>query len=163
MRIPPVVLLLAAATVQHGICRGQKGTWGSAAASTPWWAAAAWLIGGSVLRFRAQRTTVDPVDVGAVRSLVTSGPNQVTRNPMYVGMTSALVAHALLRRSAVALLPAAAFGLVIDRLQIPEEEAALAEAFADDFEQYRREVPRWVNTHSVRKLLAAAIRATGRR
>lgn len=68
---------------------------------------------------------------------------------MYVGMAGLLVAQATLRRSAVALLPLAAFVLVIDRVQITVEEAALSAKFGDAYERYRSSVPRWVDRRSV--------------
>ncbi len=68
---------------------------------------------------------------------------------MYVGMAGVLLAHAILRRSAVAVVPVAAFVLVIGRFQIPVEEAALGAKFGDDFECYRRSVPRWLGRRTV--------------
>ena len=76
--------------------------------------------------------------------LVTSGPTAVTRNPMYVGMAGVLVAHAVLRGSWRALLPVAAFMAVMDRVQIPPEEQALAAHFGADYTAYRNQVPRWL-------------------
>lgn len=37
-----------------------------------------------------------------------------------------------------------AFAALIDRRQIPLEEAALAETFGDDFNDYAEQVPRWL-------------------
>ena len=68
---------------------------------------------------------------------------------MYVGMAGLLVANAMLRRSAIAVLPVAAFVVAIDRCQISVEEDALAAEFGDDFERYCRSVPRWLDRRSV--------------
>ena len=98
----------------------------------------------AIAEFRRQRATVNPVEVGAA-SLVTSGPNRVTRNPMYVGMAGILISHALLRRSPMALLAAMLFVAAIDRLQIPVEEALLRDRFGSDFDTYARTTPRWIS------------------
>lgn len=80
---------------------------------------------------------------------MTEGPNGLTRNPMYVGMAGILLAHAVTRKSVLALLPAGAFVLLIDRFQIPAEETALNAEFAAEFEEYKRDVPRWLDGRSV--------------
>lgn len=146
--IPPTTLATGL-TIQHLMARHRAITPTSAAASAVVSVASGWLLGGSLLQFRRQRTTFDPVHVAAVKSLVVQGPNRLTRNPMYVGMAGLLIAHAILRRSALAALPAAGFILVIDRAQIPVEESALSAKFGDDFEQYRSSVPRWLGRRSV--------------
>ena len=66
-----------------------------------------WFLGGSLVEFRRRRPTVTPADLAKTQTLVLTGPNRLTRNPMYVGMVGLLTAHAILRRSAVAMLPAA--------------------------------------------------------
>ena len=67
---------------------------------------------------------------------------------MYVGLTGLLVANAIRRGSVRALLPAVVFVVVMDRVQIPAEEAALAEKFGADYDAYRAAVPRWVDRRS---------------
>lgn len=146
--IPPTTLV-AGLAAQHLMTRHRAVTPTSAVAAAAVSMASGCLAVSSLREFRRQRTTFDPVDVGAVRSLVVQGPNRLTRNPMYVGMAGVLVAHAILRRSAVAAVPVAAFVLVIDRVQIPIEEAALSAKFGDAYERYRRSVPRWVDRRSV--------------
>ena len=81
--------------------------------------------------------------------LVTTGSNSMSRNPMYVGLTGLLVAHALGHGSWKALLPAAAFVAVIDRVQIEAEESALVEKFGADYEAYRAATPRWLGPRSL--------------
>jgi protein-S-isoprenylcysteine O-methyltransferase Ste14 len=87
---------------------------------------------------------VDPVHPERATHLVTDGPYALTRNPMYVSMAGALVAHAIWRRSLAALLPVAAFVAVIDRLQVTDEEVALREHFGAAYDDYRARVPRWL-------------------
>lgn len=80
---------------------------------------------------------------------MTTGANAVSRNPMYVGLAGLLVANAVRLGSWRALLPVAAFTLVIDRLQIAAEESALLVNFGADYEAYRATVPRWLGRRSV--------------
>ena len=68
---------------------------------------------------------------------------------MYVGMAGLLLAHAVWRRSWVALLPLGGFVLLIDRLQVEAEESALLERFGDEYESYRASVPRWIGLRSL--------------
>ncbi len=68
---------------------------------------------------------------------------------MYVGLAGLLVANAVRRGSWMALLPVAAFTLVIDRLQIAAEQSALLAKFGADYEAYRATVPRWLGRRSL--------------
>ncbi len=68
---------------------------------------------------------------------------------MYVGLAGLLVANAVRRGSWTALLPVAAFTLVIDRQQIAAEEGALLARFGADYEAYRTTVPRWLGRRSL--------------
>ena len=108
-------------------------------------AAVSGLIASAAARqFTRAGTTLDPSDPTRVSVLVTTGANSVTRNPMYVGLSGLLLAYAIRRGSWTALLPVAAFVVVIDRLQILSEEAALSAQFGIDYEDYRQRVPRWL-------------------
>jgi protein-S-isoprenylcysteine O-methyltransferase Ste14 len=98
--------------------------------------------------FRRHHTTVEPMDPSRATHLVTTGANSVSRNPMYVGMTGLLLAHALLRGSWAALLPVGGFVLVVDRVQVRAEEAALSARFGEEYAAYRARVPRWLDARS---------------
>jgi protein-S-isoprenylcysteine O-methyltransferase Ste14 len=90
------------------------------------------------------------MDPSKATSLVVSGPNAATRNPMYVGLAGMLVANAIRLRDWRALLPLAAFVGYLDRVQVAAEERALAEKFGADYDAYRAAVPRWIGARSVR-------------
>lgn len=105
---------------------------------------AAALAASAMDQFRRHETTVNPIAVDRVTSLVETGPNAITRNPMYVGLAGLLVAHAVMRRSWLALLPVAGFVAVIDRLQIRDEEVALRQRFGPAYDEYVARVPRWL-------------------
>lgn len=142
--LPPVPLAAAVLAIQRLSGRGRPVTKASSVLAGIFLAGSVWSITGAIAEFRRQRTTVNPVEVGAA-SLLTSGPNRVTRNPMYVGMAGILISHALLRWSPMALLAAMLFVAAIDRLQIPVEEALLRDRFGSDFDTYARTTPRWIS------------------
>jgi protein-S-isoprenylcysteine O-methyltransferase Ste14 len=121
-------------------------------------AVSAGLAAAASRRFSREGTTVQPFDPSQASVLVTTGANAVSRSPMYVGMAGLLVASAVRRGSWRALLPVAAFTLVIDRFQIAAEEQALLANFGADYEAYRATVPRWLGPGSV----AAAAELAGR-
>jgi len=110
------------------------------------------MAGGATSRFRRGGTTVDPIHPDRASTLVTTGPNALTRNPMYVGLAGVLVANAVRRGSWLALLPAAGFVVWIDRLQIAPEEAALRGIFGEEYEDYCAAVPRWLDRRSLEAL-----------
>lgn len=152
MRPPPPLLALAAALAQQGLTRGAPPASvlrRSAAAATA--ATSVALAAGAASRFRAQGTTVEPFDPSRASSLVVSGPNALTRNPMYVGLAGLLVANALRTGSFAAVLPVAAFVAYLDRFQVAAEERALAERFGADYAAYRESVPRWLDARSFRR------------
>lgn len=94
--------------------------------------------------FRRTGTTVDPHHPDRASALVTDGVFGLTRNPMYVGLTGLVTAHAVRRGTLRALLPAAGLVAALDRIQIPAEEAALAARFGPAYDDYRADVPRWL-------------------
>lgn len=145
MRIPPPAIALGAATAQRVLTPDAPPS--SAARKVGAAAVAAGAVGlvtTAQLRFRQAGTTIDPVHPDRASALVTSGPYGITRNPMYVGLAGVLLAHAVLRGSWRALPSVAAFVAVIDRWQVPAEEAAMSARFGTDYEEFRARVPRWI-------------------
>ena len=150
MRPPPPLLAVAAGLAQSALTRGAPPPSAPrAAAATAIATASGTLAAAAAGAFRRQGTTLEPVHPARASVLVTTGANSVTRNPMYVGLTGLLVANALRRGSWKALLPVAAFALVIDRFQIAAEESALRANFGADYEAYRVAVPRWLGRRSL--------------
>jgi protein-S-isoprenylcysteine O-methyltransferase Ste14 len=106
------------------------------------------IAGGLVLmlvadhRFKAAGTAVRCFEKPS--SLVTDGVFRMSRNPMYVGMFLILVGAALgfgtLSPFGVPLL----FAWLATRHFIRAEEATLHEAFGPAYEEYRRQVRRWL-------------------
>jgi protein-S-isoprenylcysteine O-methyltransferase Ste14 len=105
-------------------------------------AAGAALAAWSLLLFRKERTTTTPGEVS--RRLVTWGPYQFSRNPMYVSLTLAYVGEAEIL---VQIWPVVVLPLVLAYIQwivIPLEESRLKEAFGEEYEHYRSNVRRWL-------------------
>lgn len=142
--IPPPVLALAGAVVQHRVAPDHGAGPVRKVAAAVMAAASVGLAAGAGQRFRESRTTVEPFHPERATALVTTGPNAVTRKPMYVGMAGLLAAHALARGGVLTALPVAAFVAVIDRWQIRPEEEALQATFGSDYADYRARVPRWL-------------------
>ena len=145
-RPPPAVLLAIAGAAQSAMTRGRTATPASVAAATAVVGGSLCLLAGSAGNFLRHRTTVDPMRVERAQHLVVDGPNRLTRNPMYLGLTGLLLSHAIARRSPSALIPLAGFVWLIDRHQIPAEEKALEERFGQDYLDYKETVPRWLGT-----------------
>lgn len=145
MRLPPPLWALAAGLVQRALTPGTPppSTVRRAAAGGVSLASLA-LAGAAAGQFFRSGTTVEPFRPEEASVLVTTGANAITRNPMYVGMAGLLVAHAIRRGSFLALAPVAGFVVVINRLQIAAEEAALSKNFGQEYHAYREAVPRWL-------------------
>lgn len=96
------------------------------------------------VHFVRARTTVNPLDPGKATALVASGVFRFTRNPMYLGMATLLLAWAVYLSNAAALAGLALFVAYINRFQIEPEERALKARFGEEFEAYCRRVRRWI-------------------
>ena len=148
-RPPPAVLLAMAGLAQGVVTRGRRATPSSMAAATAVVGGSRCLLAGSAGTFLRHRTTVDPVRVERAQHLVVVGPNRITRNPMYLGLAGVLLSHAIARRSPSAVIPLVGFVWLIDRYQIPAEEAALEARFGQAYLDYKEAVPRWLGARGV--------------
>ena len=115
-----------------------------------WATALGGAVAGAAITFagaatlRAARTTLLPMRPEKSTSLVTTGIFRWTRNPMYLGLLTALVGWAAFLSAAWPLLGPVVFVLYVDRFQIRPEERVLAELFAADYAKYTRRVRRWL-------------------
>jgi protein-S-isoprenylcysteine O-methyltransferase Ste14 len=96
------------------------------------------------VHFLRARTTVNPLDPGKASALVASGVYRFTRNPMYLGMATLLLAWAVYLSNVAALAGLALFVAYINRFQIEPEERALRARFGEEFDTYCRGVRRWL-------------------
>lgn len=97
-----------------------------------------------VVAFRRARTTVNPLRPHDASNLVTTGIYRRTRNPMYLGLLLALLGWGLFLHSIPALLMAATYVPLMNRLQIIPEERALTALFGAVFTDYQAKVRRWL-------------------
>lgn len=142
--IPPPVMALGFAAVQHALAPKEGAGPVRKAAATALAAGSVGLAGAAVARFRAAQTTVHPLHPEKATALVTDGPFKRTRNPMYVGMTGALAAHALGEGGLLTWLPVAGFVLAIDELQVQPEERAMEQKFGEEWDDYALRTRRWL-------------------
>jgi protein-S-isoprenylcysteine O-methyltransferase Ste14 len=105
------------------------------------------LVGGAGLGAWAVASAGE-VSVERETGLVTSGAYAVSRNPMYVGWSAAVLGLALATRSAWLLAGLALAVRALDG-QIRTEESRLLERFGSDYEAYRGRVPRYLNPPSI--------------
>jgi protein-S-isoprenylcysteine O-methyltransferase Ste14 len=92
--------------------------------------------------FQARDTTRNPY--GDPATFVVQAPYTWTRNPMYLGITTALFGLAIFFGSIVMLLAPIAFFIVIDRMVIPREEETMVRLFSQQYVDYKNQVRRWV-------------------
>jgi protein-S-isoprenylcysteine O-methyltransferase Ste14 len=84
-----------------------------------------------------------PAPYDAPKLLVKRGLYRYTRNPMYLGITTALLGEALLFRSLAILIYAGAVFIGFHLRAVLYEEPVLRKNFDGQFEEYCRRVPRW--------------------
>lgn len=99
---------------------------------------------GGVVTFRRVGTTVDPRHPERAQLLVTSGIFAWTRNPMYLGVTVALLGWAVVLGPTLLMLGAALFVSYIQRFQIGPEERVMRDKFGAEFVAYCRRTRRWI-------------------
>ncbi len=125
-----------------------------------WWPLAVWLpspwrylgalalvaSGGlgfwSVALFLRAKTALVPFT--DAKALVVAGPYRFTRNPMYLGMTLALLGVALLLGTVTPLVAPVAFPIIITLRFIRAEEAQMERTFGPAFLDYKQRVRRWL-------------------
>ena len=97
-----------------------------------------------VFAFRRHSTTTNPMSPDKAESIVTDGIYRFTRNPMYVGLTLALVGWAIFLANAAALLVPPLFVAYMTYFQIKPEEQALLKKFGRTYADYMDGVRRWI-------------------
>ena len=95
--------------------------------------------------FKKSETTVNPMKPETSTSLVTSGIFKYTRNPMYVGLTSILLASCFYFSSLLGIIVyVPLFILYITVFQIIPEEETMKGLFNDEYLDYCSKVRRWI-------------------
>lgn len=136
---------------------------GTVAGLLPWWIArgnapaTGWTLPIAALLFAAGasiyawcvfdfatfgRGTPAPID--APKRLVVRGLYRYTRNPMYLGVLTFLLAWAVLFQTPRLLLYAAAVGTIFHSFVLIYEEPHLEREFGDEYRAYKVQVERWL-------------------
>jgi protein-S-isoprenylcysteine O-methyltransferase Ste14 len=84
-----------------------------------------------------------PAPPAPTEELVVGGLYRYVRNPMYVGVASAIAGQALLFRSVGVAIWLVAFLVVVATFVAAYEEPRLREQFGPSYDRYRAEVPGW--------------------
>jgi len=98
----------------------------------------------SARNFRIKETTVNPLTPDKATSLVTDGMFKISRNPMYLGLTSVLIALSFYKGLIVGIIFVPLFMLYITIFQIIPEEEAMLKLFGDEYKIYSSKVRRWI-------------------
>ncbi len=85
-----------------------------------------------------------PAPIDAPKFLVTQGPYQWVRNPMYIAVLSMVIGEAILFRSFLLVGYALLVGAVVHMFVVFVEEPSLRHQFGESYETYLRTVPRWL-------------------
>ena len=87
-----------------------------------------------------------PAPFDPPKKLVVSGPYRFVRNPMYVGMALVLIGEAIVfpHISIVMVAMIAVLAVVVSAMVIGYEEPALRRMFGADYDEYCRNVRRWL-------------------
>jgi protein-S-isoprenylcysteine O-methyltransferase Ste14 len=106
------------------------------------------IVGGAILLWCARdfalkgRGTPAPYD--APRMLVTAGLYEYVRNPMYVGVLTAIAGQALWHWSNRVVGYWVSVLIVFHLVVVLYEEPGLRRIFGDEYDRYRKRVPRWI-------------------
>lgn len=93
--------------------------------------------------FRKEDTEILPTSE-TNRTLITYGPYALSRNPIYLGGIVVLFGVALYGGTLPFFLAVLAQYLLIERIFIPFEEEKMARQFGERYDEYRRNVRRWI-------------------
>ena len=84
-----------------------------------------------------------PMPVAPTERLVVTGFNRFVRNPMYVGLLTAILGQALLFDSPWLMLYAVIGWIATASFVHWYEEPTLVRTYGEQYEEYRRNVPAW--------------------
>jgi protein-S-isoprenylcysteine O-methyltransferase Ste14 len=103
------------------------------------------IILSATKEFKKSNTTVNPMKPETSTSLVTSGIFKYTRNPMYLGLSSILLASCFYFSSLLGIIVYVPFFILyITVFQIIPEEEVMKSLFDDEYLDYCSKVRRWI-------------------
>lgn len=148
LKIPPPVIALSCAAFAWLLAWFMPGLTYLSRARVP--IAAILVVAGvslalsGVLAFRRAKTTPNPHTPERATSIVRSGPYRFTRNPMYLGLTVALLGICAYLGNPMTLLAVVALVMYLTRFQIIPEERILRQNFGETYSEYAKSVRRWL-------------------
>jgi protein-S-isoprenylcysteine O-methyltransferase Ste14 len=148
--VPGTVAILIPRWLMGGFSRPASGV-------LTWVGGIAFLIGAAIY-FRcawefAVRGLGTPAPIAPTKFLVTTALHRYVRNPMYVGVALAILGEAAIFRSVHVAEYAAIMLLIAHIFVVLYEEPTLKRQFGESYEEYRRNVPRWLPRVSGRRLI----------
>lgn len=113
-----------------------------------WLAIPLWLVGSLIVlwsfwdfTFKGRGT---PVPTDPPKELVTTGPYRYVRNPIYVGVMLIFLGHFLWFGYWALLIYSVCAWIGVDFFVVFYEEPTLKKKFGTVYEEYLRNVPRWI-------------------
>jgi protein-S-isoprenylcysteine O-methyltransferase Ste14 len=94
--------------------------------------------------FARYKTTISPLKPSDATALVTEGMYRYSRNPMYLGLLLLTIASTIWFGTWFGIIINIVFIFLINFLQIIPEEEALLEIFNEEYEEYKKNVRRWI-------------------
>jgi protein-S-isoprenylcysteine O-methyltransferase Ste14 len=94
--------------------------------------------------FAKFKTTITPLKPSDATALVTEGMYRYSRNPMYLGLLLWTIASTIWFGTWFGIIINIVFVFLINFLQIIPEEEALLEIFGEEYEEYKKNVRRWI-------------------
>ena len=94
--------------------------------------------------FARYKTTISPLKPSDATALVTEGMYRYSRNPMYLGLLLLTIASTIWFGTWFGIIINIVFIFLINFLQIIPEEEALLEIFGEEYEEYKKNVRRWI-------------------
>jgi protein-S-isoprenylcysteine O-methyltransferase Ste14 len=85
-----------------------------------------------------------PAPIAPTKTLVVKGLHRYVRNPMYIGVALAIAGQAWLFHSRHIAIYAVCMLLTAHLFVISYEEPTLQKQFGEEYESYRKQVPRWI-------------------
>lgn len=139
--VPGTVAILIPRWLLGGLSRPQSGV-------LTWIGGIAFVVGAGIY-FRcawefAARGLGTPAPIAPTKFLVTTALHRYVRNPMYLGVALAILGEAAVFRSPHIAEYAAIMLLVAHVFVVLYEEPTLQRKFGASYEEYRRNVPRWI-------------------
>ena len=94
--------------------------------------------------FARYKTTISPLKPSDATALVTESMYRYSRNPMYLGLLLLTIASTIWFGTWFGIIINILFIFLINFLQIIPEEEALLEIFGEEYEDYKKNVRRWI-------------------